>query len=162
MVDDLVDIVSKNGTLLLNIGPRPDGTIPEQAQSILLAIGRWLAVNGEAIYGTRPFQVYGEGPTEVLAGGFTDDKSKPFTGQDIRYTTKGNTLYAIALDWPGTQLTAKALGSNGPLKAHKIRSVRMLGSDAKLKWKQTGDALTVVSPSQKSGEFAFVYRIELE
>jgi alpha-L-fucosidase len=162
LVDDLVDIVSKNGTLLLNIGPRPDGTIPEQAQNILLAIGRWLSVNGEAIYGARPFQVYGEGPTEVLAGGFTDDKSQPFTGQDIRYTTKGNTLYAIALDWPGPELTARALGSNGALQGRKIRSVRMLGSDAKLKWNQTGDSLTVKSPSQKSGEFAFVYKIELE
>ena len=73
-------------------------------------MGRWLAVNGEAIYGTRPFEIYGEGPTEVLAGGFTDAKSKPFTGQDIRYTTKGNTLYAIALDWPGSVLTAKVPG----------------------------------------------------
>ena len=97
----------------------------------------------------------------MLAGGFTDDKSKPFTGQDIRYTAKGNTLYAIALDWPGAVFTAKALGSDGPLKARKIRSVRMLASDAKLKWKQTRDALTVESP-EKSGEFAFVYKIELE
>jgi alpha-L-fucosidase len=162
LVDDLVDIVSKNGALLLNIGPRPDGTIPVEAQNILLAIGRWLAVNGEAIYGTRPFQIYGEGPTEVLAGGFTDDKSKPFTGQDVRYTIKGNTLYAITLDWPGSLLRAKALGSNGALKGRKIRQVRMLGSDATLKWKQTGDALAVESPSEKPGVFAFVYKIELE
>ena len=108
-------------------------------------------------------KIYGEGPTEVLAGGFTDDKSKPFTGQDIRYTTKGNTLYAIALDWPGTELTARELGSNRALKGRKIRSVRMLGSDAKLKWSQTGDSLRgEVSRPQKSGEFAFVYKIELE
>ncbi len=162
LVDDLIDIVSKNGALLLNIGPRPDGTIPEEVQNILLAIGRWLSVNGEAIYGTRPFEVYGEGPTEVLAGGFTDAKSQPFTGQDIRYTTKGKTLYAIALDWPGAELTAKSLGTNGPLKGRKIRSITLLGNQAKLKWKQTGDALLVPTPPRKSGEFAFVYKIEFD
>jgi alpha-L-fucosidase len=161
LVDDLIDIVSKNGALLLNIGPRPDGTIPEEVQGNLLAIGRWLSVNGEAIYGTRPFEIYGEGPTEVLAGGFTDAKSQPFTGQDIRYTTKGNTLYAIALDWPGTELTARSLGTNGPLKSRRIRSITLLGSQAKLKWKQTEDALTVRSPA-RSGEFAFVYKIEFD
>jgi len=162
LVDDLVDIVSKNGTLLLNIGPRSDGTIPEEVQTILLAIGRWLAVNGEAIYGTRPFEVYGEGPTEVLAGGFTDAKSQPFTGQDIRYTTKGETLYMIALDWPGAELRAKSLGTKGPLKGRKIRGVTLLGSQSKLKWKQAEDALTVTSPARGSGEFAFVYKIEFE
>jgi alpha-L-fucosidase len=162
LVDDLIDIVSKNGALLLNIGPRPDGTIPEEVQTILLAIGRWLLVNGEAIYGTRPFEIYGEGPTEVLAGGFTDAKSKPFTGQDIRYTTKGRTLYAIALDWPGAELKVRSLGTNGPLKGRKIRRITMLGNQAKLKWKQTGDSLTVISPARGSGEFAFVYKVELD
>src|SRR5208283_4523826 len=67
LVDDLVDIVSKNGCLLLNIGPKPDGTIPEQAERILLEMGRWLEVNGEAVYGTRPWKIFGEGPTEVVA-----------------------------------------------------------------------------------------------
>ena len=122
LVDDLVDLVSKNGTLLLNIGSRPDGKVPAEAQNILLTIGRWLSVNGEAIYGTRPFEIYGESPTQFLAGGFTDDKSKPFTGQDIRYMTKGKTLYAIAPDWPGPQLTAKALGPadrSGPTRSAK-------------------------------------------
>lgn len=162
LVDDLVDIVSKNGALLLNIGPRADGTIPDEVQTILLDIGRWLSVNGEAVYGTRPFEIYGEGPTEVLSGGFTDAKSKPFTGQDIRYTTKGKTLYMIALDWPGAELHAKSLGTNGALKGHKIRGITLLGSHAQLKWKQTGDALTVMSPARGSGEFAFVYKIEFE
>ncbi len=96
----MVDIVSKNGALLLNIGPKPDGTIPEQEEKILLEIGDWLLVNGEGIYGTRPWKVYGEGPTKVVAGSFADTKRSEFTGRDIRFTTKGNSLYAIVLGRP--------------------------------------------------------------
>ena len=81
IVDDLVDIVSKNGSLLLNIGPRPDGTIPEPEEAMLREIGQWLAVNGEAIYGTRPFTVYGEGPTAVIEGPFADDEAQALHGR---------------------------------------------------------------------------------
>ena len=80
LIGDLVDLVSKNGALLLNIGPRPDGTIPEAEQKILLEMGAWLAINGEAIYGTRPWKIYGEGPTQVVEGQFTDTKRTVFTG----------------------------------------------------------------------------------
>ena len=97
---DLVDIVSKNGALLLNIGPKADGTIPEEERAILKAVGAWLKVNGEAIYGTRPWRVYGEGPTKIPDGAFTDTNRDAFTGQDIRYTTRGETLYAVLLGHP--------------------------------------------------------------
>jgi alpha-L-fucosidase len=100
IVQDLVDVVSKNGALLLNVGPRPDGTIPEPEQAILREIGRWLAVNGEAIYGSRPWVKFGEGPTQVPEGMFTDTKRTEFTSQDFRFTVKGDTLYAICLGWP--------------------------------------------------------------
>jgi alpha-L-fucosidase len=162
LIGDLVDIVSKNGTLLLNIGPKPDGTIPETAQRILLDMGGWLAVNGEAIYGTRPFAVFGEGPTKVLGGSFTDKKAEPFTGRDFRFTTKGKALYAIALDWPGAEAAIQSLGSEGALKGRTIKSVRMLGSDEKLKWNQTAGELRIGSPSQKPCDYAFVYRIDVE
>lgn len=97
IVADLVDIVSKNGCLMLNVGPKPDGAICEEEASVLRAIGAWLKANGEGIYGTRPWKVYGEGPTAIPEGQFTDTGRAPFTPEDIRYTCKGGELYAFLL-----------------------------------------------------------------
>jgi alpha-L-fucosidase len=160
LVDDLVDIVSKNGVLLLNIGPKSDGTIPQEAQNVLLEIGKWLSTNGEAIYGTRPWKVFGEGPTQVLTGGFTDRKQKSFSPEDIRFTTKGTTLYAIALDWPGKQMTVKSFGTAGGMLDKKISSVKLLGSTKKLKWKQEAAGLVVELPEEKPCDFAFALKVE--
>ena len=100
IVHQLADVVSKNGNLLLNIGPRADGTIPDEVQQVLRAVGGWLKVNGDAIYGTRPWKIYGEGPTKVAAGSFHDTKTQEYTAEDFRFTTKGNDLYAIEMGWP--------------------------------------------------------------
>jgi alpha-L-fucosidase len=163
LVDDLVDIVSKNGCLLLNIGPRSDGTIPEQAQKILLEIGRWLSVNGEAIYGTRPWKIYGEGPTKVVGGSFKDTASKPFTSEDIRFTTKGNTLYAIALAWPQNgKLTIKSLAGGSPQSNGDVKRVELLGSKTKLNWTRDAKGLTVVLPAEKPGDYAFALKISAQ
>jgi alpha-L-fucosidase len=149
IVDDLVDIVSKNGTLLLNIGPQADGTIPKPEQQMLREIGGWLAVNGEAIYGTRPWKKFGEGPTQVVAGSFADVKRQPFTGQDFRFTTKADTLYAIALAWPGDgELVVKSLGTDTELAQGKVADVRLLGHNGPLEWEQAAEGLVVSLPAE--------------
>ena len=159
LVGDLADIVSKNGAFLLNIGPKADGTIPQEEEAILLDIGRWLAINGEAIYDTRPWKVYGEGPTQIDTGSFSDNERTPFTGRDIRFTTKGDVLYAILLAWPENgEAVVQALGTNMRLHQRAIGSVSLLGS-GELKWSRTSRGLKVKLPAEKPCEHAYVLKI---
>jgi alpha-L-fucosidase len=160
IVDDLVDIVSKNGSLLLNIGPRPDGTIPEPEERMLREIGRWLDVNGEAIYGTRPFTVFGEGPTAVVEGPFADTKRAPFTPEDVRFTTRGDTLYAIVLAWPeGRRVTIRSLARGAPHLPGEVRAVALVGTDAPVEWTRDETGLHVELPASRPSEHAFALRL---
>ena len=138
IVCDLVDIVSKNGYMLLNIGPKSDGSIPEEDKNILLSIGNWLKVNGEAIYSTKVWRVSGEGPTKIMEGQFSDGVVKEFTSEDIRYTVRGQYLYAIALKCAEDgNYYLKALGerdaSSKPEFHGIIKKVEILGFDQLVK-----------------------------
>jgi alpha-L-fucosidase len=165
IVDQLVDIVSKNGSLLLDITPTADGIIPEPVEQRLRAIGAWLDVNGEAIYGTRPWKIYGEGPTQIKPGSFGEKVTPDFTAEDIRFTSRGKTLYAIALDCPKTaaELVIKSLNTRDALLAKdEIAEIAFLGSDQKISWEHTADALKIKLPAQKVGDFAYAFKIVLK
>ncbi|GHO47353.1 alpha-L-fucosidase [Ktedonospora formicarum] len=163
VIGDLVDIVSKNGALLLNIGPRPDGTIPEAEEKMLLEIGRWLRVNGEAIYGTRPWTIFGEGPTHIENGSFTDTHRTNFTSQDIRFTVRGDVLYAIILAWPDNgRVTIKSLANDSNIFGKQIEKVALLGQQEEVQWKHDAAGLTIELPSQKPCEHAFVLKISAQ
>jgi alpha-L-fucosidase len=160
LVDDLVDIVSKNGCLLLNIGPRPDGTIPEPEEAMLREIGRWLAVNGEAIYGTRPFAVFGEGPTAVVEGPFADTKRKAFTAEDVRFTARKGAIYAILLAWPEDgKATIRSLARGKSTLPGELARVELLGSSDAVKWTRAADGLHVELPKARPSEYALALRL---
>ena len=158
VVHQLIDIVSKNGNLLLNIGPRSDGTIPDEVQRVLLGVGEWLNVNGDGIYGTRPWRTYGEGPTKVAAGSFHDTDTEKYTAEDFRFTTKGDILYAIGLAWPANgEAVIRSLAST--VGSQQVASVALLGSDAKLIFEQRAHGLHVQLPAQAAKTFAYVLSV---
>ncbi|MEO4797366.1 alpha-L-fucosidase [Bacteroides uniformis] len=161
IVHELVDIVSKNGNLLLNVGPKADGTIPQEQKDILLAIGGWLKVNGEAIYGTHCWKKHGEGETESAAGAFTDNKEIPYTANDIRFTTKGSDFYAIVLNWSDRGILIKSLTPE-IIGDAKIQNITMLGTDEKIEWTQTDEGLNLSFPVQKPCEYAYTFKISFD
>lgn len=160
IIQDLVDIVSKNGAMLLNVGPRADGLIPEEDSRILEAVGKWLQVNGEAIYGTRPWQRYGEGPTTVGTGMFQESARNAFGPQDVRYTARphglnprdGKSVYAILLAPPPqgpVRLRSLASGAGG--FAGRVEHVSVLGQRAEVEWRRDEDSLEVTLPPGLTG-----------
>jgi alpha-L-fucosidase len=160
----LVDIVSKNGNLLINIVQTPEGDLEPDILKTLDEIGKWTAANGEGIYGTRPWKVFGEKPentTIVKAGNFNEEKLK-YTAKDIRFTTKGNHVYAFCLDIPQDDITIKSLGKNSALNNKKIVSIKMMGSDTPVTWKQDGDMLVIKKPTDLPGWKVLGFNIALQ
>ena len=151
----LADIVSKNGNLLLNFPPRPDGTLDADELNILDELAAWMPINGEAIFGTRPWKIYGEGARKIQGGMFNEGNLR-YTARDIRFTTRGPTLYALVLDWPEKgRLVVRSLASS----AGRIEGVKLLGSTGKLSWAQTGEGLVVTLPENKPCQHVFVLKI---
>ena len=167
LIQQLVDTVSKNGNLLLNVGPKSDGTIPDEARKVLLGIGDWLKVNGEAIYASRPFTVFGEGP--IRTRGPRDPTAKgsdiqSFSGQDIRFTTShdGGILYATALGWPSDgSLLIHTLHRGNPYLPGRVCRVQLLGAPGDIASAEQPDGLRLTLPaSAPLNEAAYVFRIE--
>jgi len=160
LVDKFIDIISKNGNLLLNIPIKADGTLDDKTVEILEGMGEWMDVNGEAVYGTRPWDMFGEGPTNEIPHRVIES---PFTKRDIRYTTKGDVLYAFILDWPGqgASVVMQYLAP-GNVRINRIASVSMLGYEGSLSWEQHPDGLMVDMPDEKPCDHAYALKIMFE
>lgn len=159
ILQDLVDVVSKNGCYLLDFGPRPDGTFPEEQVRIMEEIGRWLKVNGEAIYGTRPWRIYGEGPTKEKVGEFVDNEPMPYTDKDIRFTRRGDILYALVLGEPKERIDIKALGTYIRLYEDEIGEVRLLEREEPLRWERTTEHLSIWLPQGAWDCYPLIFKI---
>lgn len=163
VLHSLIDIVSKNGSLLLNISPKADGTIPENQQKVLREMGAWLKKYGEAIYGTRPWVQFGEGPTELAKGRFGGVTDKDgFTPRDLRYTRKGDVLYVIALGWPGAkaELLCTAFASDAVKGKIKVNKVSLLGADQPVRWDLKPEGLALTLPDLDLKDLAVVFKVE--
>jgi alpha-L-fucosidase len=157
VVGMLADVVSKNGNLMLNIPVRGDGSIDEQEVAFLDGLTAWMDLNSEGIFASRPWKIYGEGPTQLSGR----EQNKPYTPEDIRFTTKAGTLYAYVLAWPESRsVLIKSLSTDSAnVAGRKITDVSLLGYGGKLEWSQDGRGLSVKLPAQAPGEHAFALRI---
>jgi alpha-L-fucosidase len=160
----LVDVASKNGTFVLNVPGKPDGTIDADESAIVDAIGNWLQINGEAIYATRPWKVFGEGAHQAKGGAFAGHSTSQLDAHDIRFTRNksGDVVYAIVLGWPdGDSFVINNLGTASSSQPGRVQNVELLGSHEKIKWKQAAGSLTVKKPAEKPCDFAYALKVSL-
>jgi len=163
VIDMLCDIVSRNGNLMLNFPLPNSGELDARELVVLDAITKWMAVNNEAIYATRPWKIFGDGPgvNSAAGGGMNERGRKDLTAADVRFTTKGNTLYTFVMGWPDKEASVPALAQGGKNNVPKIANVEMLGHKGKLKWTHDATGLKVQMPDQKPSEHAVTLRIAL-
>ena len=157
VISMLADIVSKNGNLLLNVALRADGSLPPPSLELLDELAAWMPVNGAAIHGTRPWKIHGEGPTEAAAGDFKE--SGDYVAQDIRFTTRGERLYAITLAPPQDAVAVTSLATGNPLEPRRVRRVRLLGHDGTIAFRQTDRALVIDCPARLPSRHASAFEI---
>jgi len=164
IIDILVDVVSRNGNLLLNFPLPNNGMLDAEELRILHEITKWMAVNKEAIYETRPWKIFGVSTDpEVLAavGRFSEDKRKDFTGEDIRFTTKGPTIYAFVMGWPEKQVVIEPLGMSSQFGDHKVGKVELLGGRGDVQFTQDNAGLKIALPHEKPCDYAITFKISL-
>lgn len=164
VIDLLVDIVSKNGNLLLNFPLPNSGELDPEEKQVLAGITAWMKVNSEGIYATRPWTIYGAGPSTEVAvapAKFNESKQPPLTAEDVRFTTKGKFLYAFVMGTPVNNVTIKALGTGSAQQPGKIVNVQLLGYQDKLHWKQDKQALQVRVPSSNMSDIGVTFKVTL-
>ncbi len=160
MVGDAVDAISKNGVVMLNIALKGDGTIPEKQAAYLTAFGDFLKISGEGIYGSRPWKIFGEGPLKV-SDGRQGENHRDFSQHDIRFTTKDGVLYAFVLAPPAQDIVINTLADGGLLE-QAIASIELMGSDEKILWERSAEALTIRLPNTLPGKIVNGFRILLK
>lgn len=161
LIDILVDIVSKNGVMLLNVPPDPDGSIPQEMVDLMGEMGAWLEVNGRAIYETRPWTIFGEGPTRLPEGGHKVERIKiAYEAKDIRYTKKSDTeFFAIVMDRPQGHITLKTLSTDIGAFNSEIAKVELLGSEEEIEWERNEKGLVIKAPMSLPTDYAHAFRI---
>ena len=164
VIDMLVDIVSRNGNLLLNFPLPNSGELDYEELVVLEEITKWIAINGEGIYATRPWKIFGDGPVATApppsAGTrFNESGRKALTAEEIRFTTKGDTLYAFVMGWPEKESLIKPLATTSKYSPPKIKNVELLGHGGKLEWAQDEQGLVVVVPERKPCDYAITLKI---
>ena len=163
VVDLLVDIVSRNGNLMLNFPLPASGYLDLEELNVLAGITKWMGVNAEAIHGTRPWKIFGESPAVAEKAeqnaSFNENKRKDLSAADIRFTTKGNTLYAFVMGWPDYEVLIRPLALNTSLRVGKIENVELVGFDGKLQWSQDEKGLKILTPPKPPCEHAVAFKV---
>ncbi len=168
IIDMLADIVSRNGNLMLNIPLPASGQPDPEELAIIAEFTAWMAVNGEAIFATRPWKTSGEGPPAIAnaaeaSAGFNESDRRALTAEDVRFTTKGSTLYALVMGWPDYKFTIKSLAQNTALRVGKVENVELItgadGSSRKLTFTHDNQGLTIYVPREAPTKYASAFRI---